>query len=155
MNIQHEYTAWKMVFLEQLGFFLFLTGNLFYMNQRKLRSKPEDMGHYVTCWVTAFMSPNKVAAGITLFPSSSAQISTCISKRKTTINSRTLKRTFFFQFKRGTWPNIHICLTLSSYLVLAVQIAFFAFPWHDIRKSFIQSKTLWYTPILIKIHTYP
>lgn len=69
-----------MVFLEQLGIFflLFLTSKLLHMNHRKLRSKPEDMGHYVTCSVTASMSPNKVAAGLTLFPSSSAQISICI-----------------------------------------------------------------------------
>lgn len=84
--------------------FFFLTGNLLHIYQKKPRSKQEDTWHYITCLVTAFMSPNKIAAGLTLFPSSSAQISIYISKRKTTVNSRILKR-IFFQFKWGTLSN--------------------------------------------------
>lgn len=94
MNILSE----KWFSLNSWGFFflLFLTGNILHMNQRKLMSKPDNMGHYVTCSVTAFMSPNKVAAGLTLFPSSSAQISICILKTKTIISSRKLRRRFSF-----------------------------------------------------------
>lgn len=126
MGTEHEYIAWKMVF-QLLSFFFFSpTDNLLYINQRKLKSKQEDTWHYVTCLVTAFMSPNKVAAGLTLFPSSSAQISTYISKRKMTINSGIFKR-FFFKFKCETLSiNVFIlCFSCTgNFLCLSLK-------WHQ------------------------